>query len=78
VFEGGVVVMSFGLVWMVLILLGVVVLAAWWVKALFPSVSTAASQDRERAQTPLEIARRRYAAGEITKEQYDEVVRAVS
>ncbi len=70
--------MSFGLVWMVLILLGALALAALVVKALFPSVSTAASGDRERAETPLEVARRRYAAGEITKEQYDEVVRAVS
>ena len=70
--------MSFGLVWMVLILLGAVVLAAWLVKALFPSVSTAVSRDRERAETPVEFARRRYAAGEITKEPYDEDDRAVS
>ena len=69
--------MSFGLVWMILILLGAVALAAWFVKVLFPSAS-AAERDPADAETPVEIARRRYAAGEITKERYDEIVRAVS
>jgi uncharacterized membrane protein len=69
--------MSAGLVWMILILLGVIALAAWLVKALFPTAS-AAEADRAHAETPVEIARRRYAAGEITKERYEAIVRAVS
>ena len=70
--------MSLALVWMILILLAAVALAAWLVKALFPTASVTASHDRAHAETPVEIARRRYAAGEITKERYDEIVRAAS
>jgi uncharacterized membrane protein len=69
--------MSVGLVWMILILLGVVALSAWFVKALFPSTS-AAERDRADPETPVEIARRRYEAGEITSELDEETVRSAS
>jgi putative membrane protein len=36
-----------------------------------------APQSKE-AETPLEILRRRYAAGELTKEQFDEMKRNVA
>jgi uncharacterized membrane protein len=71
--------MGFGFVWMVLLLFGVVALAMWLVQALFPAATDAASPPpRETTETPVAIARRRYAAGEITKEQFDEIVRGVS
>jgi uncharacterized membrane protein len=49
--------MGGGFIGMVLILFGIFVLALWRVRALFPN---------------RDIARRRYAAGEIGKEEFEE------
>ncbi len=70
--------MGFGFLWMVLILFGVVALALWLVQGLFPSATDEPSpRPRDGTGTAVVIAHRRYAAGEITKEQFDQIVRAV-
>ncbi len=48
--------------------------AVWWVVTLARGTATNAHPPGS-AQTPLEILRMRYAKGEITKEQFDEMKR---
>jgi putative membrane protein len=54
--------------WMLLIWGAIIALAVWGIRA-FTSRRDEVSQNSE----PLEIARRRYAEGEITKEQFEEL-----
>jgi putative membrane protein len=54
-----------GLLW--LILLGVII---WAVISL---VSGGHQPQQRREEDPLEIAKRRYARGEITREQYEQI-----
>ena len=59
-----------GLLFMFLFLVGVIVLAIWLVSALFPRSArpaTPVDQDLSARQ----ILDRRYARGEITREQYE-------
>ncbi len=62
----------FGLLLLGLIIGGVV----WFVQSLFRGDSRAAS-GRTVAETPLEILKRRYASGEVTKEQFEEIRRTI-
>jgi len=57
--------MLFGGLWMLIFWVGIVWLVVWG----------AARGDRGRShdEAPMEIARRRYAKGEITKEQFDQL-----
>ena len=52
--------------WMILLIILIVLAAYWFIKA-------AKSKDNNRlpGETPLDILKRRYAAGEITKEQFE-------
>ena len=62
--------MGFGgqwLIWAFLFWVGVVFMVVWAVMRLFPGRSRADEDE------PVEILRRRYASGEITREQYDEM-----
>jgi putative membrane protein len=59
--------------WFMILLLIVVVAAAFMI---FRGGS--GSGPAGHAQTPLDILKRRYAAGEITKEQYEEMKRDLS
>jgi uncharacterized membrane protein len=68
--------MGFGFAWMVLVLVAAVAIALWLVQALFPVTGQVPRSPEE--ETPRAIARRRYAAGEITKEQYDDIIRSVT
>jgi uncharacterized membrane protein len=54
------------IVWMVVFWVGAVALGVWLASLLFPSVP-AAPPPRE---SPGEILRRRYALGELTREEY--------
>jgi uncharacterized membrane protein len=71
--------MGFGLVWMVLILAGTVAVALWLAKLLFPdrnrSSATNSHQESGEAEAPFAAARRRYAAGEIAKEEFEQLKR---
>lgn len=71
---------GFSFIWMglmmffgLLVTVGVILLVVWLARSAggpqpYRHVTT---EDRDDA---FEVARRRYAAGEITKEQYDEIV----
>ena len=65
---------GFGVVSLLLMLLfwgGLVVLAIWLVRALFPHVKAPRANAADRETSAREILDRRYAGGEISREQYD-------
>lgn len=66
--------MELGLMWlwMVAFWIGVVVLAVWAAGRLFPRVPS------PRPAPPREILDARYARGELTREQYDDLRSALS
>ena len=70
--------MGFGLIFMLLFWAGLIVLAIWLVGLLFPSTknqnNTAANGGPASAQ---EILKTRYARGEITQEQYQEMLQTL-
>jgi putative membrane protein len=60
--------MAFGAMWIVLFWGGIIALIVWGIRAL--------SRDRVKSvegESPVEIARRRYAQGEITKEEFEDI-----
>ena len=58
------------MVLMVLFWLGIIVLAVWLAKTLFPLQT----QRAERRISAREILAQRYARGEISKEEYDRML----
>lgn len=60
-----------GLVVMVLFWSGVAALAVWLVRSLFPQAEKLAEQVGSRELNAREILDRRYARGEINREEYD-------
>ncbi len=63
--------MLMGLLWMVVFWGGLVALAVWGIRAL-------AGPARDRHSSPLDIARERYARGDISREQYEEIRGAIA
>jgi len=57
------------------LIIGFVILAVWAVRRLSSASAGSASQIREHksAQTPLEILNARYARGEITRDEYQDM-----
>jgi len=79
--------MGFGLggLWLIFMLVfwvGVIVLAIWLVGTLFPRVTSGTSlrqpptggQYTPPTESPLDILKKRYARGEITKAEYEEML----
>ncbi len=69
------------MVMMVLFWLLVVGLAVWLLSRLFPAVSQdrdSHSTHRNRNETAMDIVVQRYARGEITKTEYDEIRRLLT
>lgn len=60
------------MLWMVLFWVGVVVLAVWLAGQLFPRVSQGTQQSSR------EILQARYARGELTREQYQEMLKEIA
>lgn len=63
----------FGPIWMLLFWGGLIILAIWLIGLLFPS----AKNQSNDSSTPLEaqeILKARYARGELTREQYQEML----
>jgi putative membrane protein len=60
--------MTFGAVWMALFWGGTIALIVWGIRAL-----TGRSFRPVEEENPIEIARRRYARGEITKEEFEDI-----
>ncbi len=63
--------MGFGLLFLVLIFGGVILMALWLVKSLFPASQKPSGFPTEGEPTAQEILERRYARGELTREQYE-------
>jgi putative membrane protein len=73
----GIVMLFFGL----LVLAGLVLLAVWAVRATSGHQAPPTARAPARAaghDEAIAIVKRRYAAGEITKEQYDEITRTLN
>jgi putative membrane protein len=62
--------------WIMMLVLWALVIIG--IVALVRFLNDRGGQSRSDAETPLEILRRRYAAGELTKEQFDEMKRNVA
>jgi putative membrane protein len=66
----------------VLVLIGTVLLVVWLVRTIAGSAGSASSGtgigSRSGSATACDIAKQRYARGEITKEQYEEICHTVS
>lgn len=60
--------MVFGGIWMVVFWGGIIALIVWGISRL-----TRRGSSSPEKQTPLEIAKERYARGEITKEQFEQI-----
>jgi putative membrane protein len=66
----------FGLFWMLLFWGGVIALAVWLIRLLFPTVQK--SEEGEKAAlSAQEILRTRYAQGELTTGQYQEMLQTI-
>lgn len=64
---------GFGFIFMALFWLVVIGLGIWLLSNLFPR-NKASSQSRESgSESAVEILRRRYAQGELTKEEYESI-----
>lgn len=63
--------MMFGMVWMVLIWAVLIGLAVWLVQALFPRPGVTGRQMAREGGDANQILDRRYARGEISREEYD-------
>jgi putative membrane protein len=61
----------FGLVLMILFWAGLIALAIWLIRALFPPVGQPPAPPTERDLNAREILDRRFARGEISREEYD-------
>lgn len=64
--------MAFGGFWMILFWIVVIVAVIWLVKIAMDR----SSRDRTNS-SPIEILKRRYAAGEISKEEFEERKREI-
>ena len=64
--------MGFGVIWMILFWGAVIALIVWAIKR-FTGSSTS-----KRKNDPLDIARERYARGDITKEEFDQIRKTLS
>lgn len=68
---------GFGWLWNLLLFVGALLLVVWGVRALFPS-STPSSPSAQTQENPLEIAKKRYAKGDISKEEFDKLKQDLS
>jgi putative membrane protein len=66
---GGSWMMGIGLLWWLLVIAGVVALIVWAVR----TSSQRGTGSSSHGPDALEIARRRYASGEISKEQFEQL-----
>lgn len=67
----------FGLVWMFIFWGGLIALAIWLIRLLFPSTEARRSDDHEGLPSAQEILKTRYAQGELTAEQYQEMLQTI-
>jgi len=65
--------MAFGAVWMVFFWGGIIALVVWAISRLAGDRARGAEQQRLEGRSPLDIAKERYARGEITREQFQQL-----
>jgi uncharacterized membrane protein len=69
---------GFGIIFMLLFWIGLIVLAVWAVGLLFPSTKESRHQDSgSKPGSAREILRARYAQGELTTEQYQDMLATI-
>jgi uncharacterized membrane protein len=66
--------MGLGFIWMLLFWGGLIVLAIWLIGVLFPSIKEKTNRDGPGTPSAQEILKARYANGELTREEYHEMV----
>ena len=69
--------LGFGFIWMLLFWAGLIALAIWLIWLLFPSTKEKTSYDSARAASAQDIHKARYADGEITTEEYQEMLHTI-
>jgi putative membrane protein len=69
--------MGFGFIFMIIFWIGLMLLAIWLVGLLFPSAKTPESKRSEPSPSAPEILRERYAKGEISTKQYQEMIKTI-
>lgn len=70
--------MFFGGLLMIAFWVAVIALAVWVVQRLFRTGPSAGGGGGDTGLTPLEIAKRRYARGEITRDQFEQLKKDLS
>ena len=73
---GGVFGAGFGLIWMLLFWVGLIVLAVWLIGLLFPAAKRQNTDDNSSLSAE-EILKVRFAQGELTVEEYQEMLRTI-
>jgi putative membrane protein len=72
------VMMGFGIVYMLVFWAVVIGLAIWLLGHLFPrgtddATSHSGRRNHDRSESPLDVLKRRYARGELSQEEYDKI-----
>ncbi|MCQ3972083.1 MAG: hypothetical protein DPW09_01410 [Anaerolineae bacterium] len=67
----------FGIFWMLLLWGGIIVLAIWLIKLLFPLPKAPFDENRKTPVSAQEILKIRYVQGELTAEQYQEMLQTI-
>ena len=68
---------GFGFIFMILFWVGLMLLAIWLVGLLFPSARKPENGRNDSSRPAPEILRERYARGELTTEQYWEMMKTI-
>ena len=68
---------GFSFIFMILFWVGLMLLAIWLVGLLFPSTNTRENKRSDPSRSAPEILRERYAKGELTTEQYQEMIKTI-
>jgi putative membrane protein len=56
---------------------GLIVLAIFLIRALFPAINPQTGNEKPASPSALDILKRRYATGELTTEQYQEMLSTI-
>lgn len=67
----------FGLIWMLLFWGALIALAVWLIRLLFPATQDKSDNHGAETLAASEILKTRYAQGELTAEQYQEMVQTI-
>ncbi|MCQ3977468.1 MAG: SHOCT domain-containing protein [Anaerolineae bacterium] len=67
----------FGFFWMLLFWGGLIALAVWLIRLLFPSAQAQSDNHNEETLSAPEILKTHYAQGELTAEQYQEMLQTI-